>query len=374
MADKSYTARNGIDESLAKRLTKLGLSETEAQAYLTVLAFGEATMTKIAEETGLSRSYVYDLMKSLDDRGFVEINDYVTPTKVRAQPPDQVTSSLKDEIDDISARLTEHWTSTNTEPLGIEIHKTRSTVVNRLRALIEEAEGEVLLSIPGPVLSEVEDELRAAFDRGVMILLFFWRTEPDELSGDGFDGLASVVRASPYWGPTLLTIDFDRAGLLPPAQIFVTPQTDFQAIEAREPMPVYVMRSTLIVQEWPVATEVYQRDPVDLPWEGRWFSSVTMHATQHLEAGTDLFARIEGRPIDQEEVKGAIDASRHGEFETFEARMVGTRQYLLDPLTNTRPVENCLIVEYEGREVTIGGTGAYLEDYEARLVQLDTSD
>ena len=357
-------------ESIDEQLASLGISETEARTYRVVVEHGAATVATIATEADLSRVHVYKLIESLAEQGFVEVFDHVTPTKVRANPPSEVFEDLKADIDDIVFDLEKRWSKADPEQLSIEIHKSRPKVVDRLRAIISDAEGEVILSIPELLLSELEAQLGTAYEKGVVVVLHLWHVDPDELTDDRFDGLATVVRASPYWGPLLLTIDFNRTGLLPPEHIFVTPQTEFLAIEAHEPMPVYVMRAALLAQEWPAAREVYVRDPVDLPWKGRWFSAVTINATSHFRAGTDLWARIDAREIHRTLDDGVAYVPREGGFETIEVPVVDTRQRFLDPLTNEHPVENALVVEHEGEEITIGGTGAYLEDYEARSVEL----
>ncbi len=60
-----------MDEKLVGKLKKSGLTELEAKVYLTVLISGGMYPSKIAEETGINRTTVYNILSVLDVRGLV---------------------------------------------------------------------------------------------------------------------------------------------------------------------------------------------------------------------------------------------------------------------------------------------------------------
>ena len=60
-----------IMEDIEKRLHALGLEEKEAKIYLTCLQLGKDTVFHIAERSGIKRTTVYFILKSLAERGLI---------------------------------------------------------------------------------------------------------------------------------------------------------------------------------------------------------------------------------------------------------------------------------------------------------------
>jgi len=60
-----------IDQNIAERLKKAGLSEKEALTYSALLATGGAYPSKIAEITKLNRTTIYKILETLSIRGLV---------------------------------------------------------------------------------------------------------------------------------------------------------------------------------------------------------------------------------------------------------------------------------------------------------------
>ena len=56
---------------MIEKLREYGLSEKEAIVYVSLLKLGSATTTQIAKSSNISRTTIYDIIKSLRDRGIV---------------------------------------------------------------------------------------------------------------------------------------------------------------------------------------------------------------------------------------------------------------------------------------------------------------
>ena len=52
-------------------LTSNGFTEAEAHVYISLLRYGEATVTAIASETSIKRTTTYHILQSLSERGVV---------------------------------------------------------------------------------------------------------------------------------------------------------------------------------------------------------------------------------------------------------------------------------------------------------------
>ncbi|TQQ83719.1 TrmB family transcriptional regulator [Halonotius terrestris] len=342
------------DATLRAHLQRFGFSEKEVDTYLTLLAHGAAKASTIADDAGVSKRYVYSVSEELADRGFVEVDDHVVPTMIRARPPEEVVDHLITDAETIRPALENRHTKTEQATEQFEVIKSRETVLKRITELIEHSESELTLSLPADRLSAVADELRAALDRGVLVMLLI--TETDELPASA-EGLASITRIWREPMPAMLTAD-DRVGLVAPAEMLTSSHTETQAIVFAHPQLGPVIVGSFVGNYWPVATEVAVGDPAALPLTETDFRKAVIEATLWLRTEGSLNARIEGRWIDTSEPV------------SFEGRIVDTTQGIVEPTNSQFPIEASLTVDHEGTHVTVGGEGAFIEDIEAERVTL----
>ncbi|WP_281194850.1 TrmB family transcriptional regulator sugar-binding domain-containing protein [Halorubrum sp. F4] len=358
------------DRTLTDLLGRFGLSEKEIDTYLTLLGYGEAKASTVADAAGVSKRYVYSVSESLADRGFVEVHDHAVPTTVRANPPEEVIERLRSDADAIRPGLEERYSRAEREAEQFEVVKSRVTVIKRIRSLLEDADAELTLSIPVKHLATVRDALAAALDRGVLVLLVVTDVEDAaevrDVLGDAegadpmdLEALASVVRT---WGeamPTMLTVDSAR-GLVAPPELLRRSDSDRQAIVFAQAQLAPVIVGAFMGNYWPAAAEVARAEPAPLPVEYDDFRQVVFEATLHLRAGRTIRATVAGRRIDE----GAEPVEVTG-------RVRSVKQAMVEPTNNEFPVENSLTVETEDGVVSVGGRDAFVEDVEAELTRLE---
>jgi len=346
------------DATLRAHLRRFGLSAKEVDTYLTLLEHGEATASTIADIAGVSKRYVYSVSETLADRGFVEVTDHVVPTTIRALPPEEVVDELVRDAEAMRPALEARHTSTNPSTDNFEVVKSRVTVLKRVRSFIDDADAELTLSIPLDVLEEVADALRAASDRGVLVvLLVSGATELPDWVAD----FASVTRVWTETMPTMLTVD-RRVGVIAPIEMLASAHTDTQAIVFAQKHLGPVVVASFFGNYWPVAREAAVADPVELPVAYENFWHIIFQATLWLRADADLRATIEGR------------TTADNEYVELDCRVVDVTQGLVEPTNNSFPVEHSLTVEADGRTYTVGGYGAFLETVEADRVTLSLDD
>lgn len=344
------------DSSLADILQRFGFSDKEVDTYLTILELGEAKASTIAEEAGVSKRYVYSIAEKLDDRGFVGVNDHVVPTTIRANPPSEVVQTLSSELDDMRPALESRFSRAAPRSERFEVVKSRVTVLKRVSELVSRAEREVALGIPYHLLDEVADDLRAAVERGVLVLLLVTGAEPG--TDVQLSGLASVARAWDQPMPTMLTVD-QEAGLVAPAEMVTRSNSNAQAIVFAQEQLGPVIVGSFLGNYWSMAAEVYTCDPEAFPATYDDFRHAVFQATLHIRTGGDVAARVTGRPVHFDDGPTELDG-----------RIVDVRQGLLEPSTNSFPVENTLVVADDEGTFSVGGGGAFVEDFEADSVEL----
>ena len=86
-----------ISPQLISNLEKLGLTENEAKAYVGLVSLREATAREIHELTNVPRAKIYEILKALGKKGYLEVRQG-SPTYFRAVDPEQVIGKIKDEL------------------------------------------------------------------------------------------------------------------------------------------------------------------------------------------------------------------------------------------------------------------------------------
>ncbi|WP_435064286.1 TrmB family transcriptional regulator [Halobaculum sp. EA56] len=345
-------------EALLKRF---GLSDKEVDTYLTLLAHGEAKASTVAEAAGVSKRYVYSASEELEARGFVTVNDHVTPTTIRANPPEEVVGRLTDDVESMRPALEARYSRAEAAEEPFEVVKSRVTVVKRVRRAIEGASDEVALSFPLDRLDEVADDLRAAVDRGVLVLLIVTGVDdPDaEVSGD----LAGVATAARVWGqpmPSMLTVD-GRTGVVAPAEMIARSNTGKRAIVFTQQQLGPVIVGSFLGNYWPAAEEAAVADPAPLPATYTDFRHAVLQAELHRRASEGVRAHVTGRRTDT------------GDAVEVAGEVVEVSQGLVAPANNEFPVQHTLTIDANGERVSVGGQGAFVEDVEAAEIRLEPS-
>ncbi|SHG91062.1 TrmB family transcriptional regulator [Halobaculum gomorrense] len=350
------------DVDVEALLNRFGLSDKEVDTYLTLLEHGEAKASTVAEAAGVSKRYVYSASEELEARGFVTVNDHVTPTTIRANPPGEVVDRLADDAQSMLPALEARFSRAETATEPFEVVKSRVTVVKRIRRAIEEAGQEVTLSFPLDRLDEVADELRDAADRGVLVLLLLTGVnEPDSGLADRFPGVATAART---WGqpmPSMLTVD-GRTGVVAPAEMVARTNSGTQAIVFSQQQLGPVIVGSFLGNYWPAAAEAVVADPAPLPAAYTNFRHAVLQAELHRRSSDAVVGHVSGRWTDSGE---AVEAT---------GEVVEVSQGLVAPANNEFPVQHSLTIEVDGERVTIGGKGAFVEDIEADRVELAPPD
>jgi len=85
-----------IDEKLVENLKRLGLKDYEARVYAALVLLGPSKASEVARESGVPRPKVYEVLKELHRKGFVDFSEG-KPAFFRAVEPEKVIGALRDE-------------------------------------------------------------------------------------------------------------------------------------------------------------------------------------------------------------------------------------------------------------------------------------
>ncbi|MEM3386822.1 MAG: TrmB family transcriptional regulator [Nitrososphaerales archaeon] len=75
-----------ISERARKALEGLGLTEYEIKAYTTLIEYGEQTASDLSRNSGVPYSKIYEVLNSLEEKGWVEV-ERSRPSRFYPKPP-----------------------------------------------------------------------------------------------------------------------------------------------------------------------------------------------------------------------------------------------------------------------------------------------
>ncbi|MBP2132115.1 sugar-specific transcriptional regulator TrmB [Methanomicrobium sp. W14] len=140
-------------EEQIDNLKKIGLNEYEARAYASLAGLREATAREILQAGNIPQGRIYDVLKQLGKKGFLEILDG-NPTYYRAIEPTTVIQNLSGEYTQLLNQSMNtlrdlHIDSSSQYPLWV-IHNEQA-IINRIFALIRSARKEVIVFSGNPL-------------------------------------------------------------------------------------------------------------------------------------------------------------------------------------------------------------------------------
>jgi sugar-specific transcriptional regulator TrmB len=151
-----------ISPDLIHNLVRLGLTENEAKTYVGLVSLREATAREIYELTNVPRAKIYEILKGLAKKGYVEVREG-SPTYFRAVEPKQVIGKIKDEITSCIIDTLDQLNELSYElPKASYVWCIQSDwgIKNRIREILKGVKEELIIFSSNPeFLKEFEAEL-----------------------------------------------------------------------------------------------------------------------------------------------------------------------------------------------------------------------
>ncbi len=154
----------GVVTMVVEKLVRLGLSEYEARVYAALVGLGRATAREIHEASGVPRARVYDVLKRLADRGFVDVEEG-EPRKFAAVNPRSAVGRLKNEIialaDECIAELEALKLDVGYQFSPALVARGDGNILEKVRESIRESNTEILAVTASPeLILSVADDVR----------------------------------------------------------------------------------------------------------------------------------------------------------------------------------------------------------------------
>ena len=161
-----------MEEGIVDGLCQLGLTQYEAKTYATLVGMGEATAREVNEISGVPRTRIYDVLRDLERKGFVEFSDG-SPTYYRAVDPDQVMKRLRDELVESIDRSVNELKGLRLQAHGsspVWCIRSEWAIKNRMKDFLSKVEREIIVFCLSPdFLREYQADLLRIEDLKIKI-------------------------------------------------------------------------------------------------------------------------------------------------------------------------------------------------------------
>ncbi|UTF52980.1 HTH-type sugar sensing transcriptional regulator TrmB [Natronosalvus rutilus] len=328
---------------------RFNLGEYEIDAYLTVLAHGQLTASEIADRTDIPQPRVYDTVRSLSDRGLVELRES-RPMKIVAIDPgdafDDVQDALEEMIDELEAR----YTAPARETEAVSLVKSRSTILRYLEEIIEQAEYELALSLTPDLLIRFEDQLRAATSADVSVDLIVTPAVEAPLPAEfDYEAVATTARARRGITTPVIAVADGNYSMYATQDALRDDQDRYGVIFNRSALG-FLVSGFFGTVLWTTAEQILGENSEGRPYP-RKYASIRRCVKDLIEDGGEFYATIEGR-----------DVERGG------SRVV--RGQVVDVSFEMSEEVASLTLETDDGSVSVGGRVAAIEDVEAHEIHI----
>ena len=176
-------SKNGSNGTLMNLLKQLGLNQYESRIYSSLLSLGTLTAGELAEVSNVPRSRVYDVLTSLEKKGFA-IVQVGRPIKYVGVPVENAVSTLKSTFEEdftkkldyvsklekeLNSALSAHLETRKKAPEFSEdfvgVLKGKNNLYNHIKHLISNSNSRVLKITNQEGLANLEKHCKFAFEK-----------------------------------------------------------------------------------------------------------------------------------------------------------------------------------------------------------------
>ena len=164
---------NTAEKEIIDLLTEFGLAANLGKTYVALLNNNPATGYEICTQSGVPRSAIYSVLNKLESHGIVNsIGE--SPKRYVPIPPSGLLEHFSQLHTDRISLLTDALENIDTKAESFDfwhIHGYRNLIL-KLREAISSAKEKIFLSVWAKELSQLENELKSAENRGIEISIF----------------------------------------------------------------------------------------------------------------------------------------------------------------------------------------------------------
>jgi sugar-specific transcriptional regulator TrmB len=171
-----------MGEELYSRLQKLGFSQYESKAYITLLQHSPATGYEASKRSSVPRSMIYEVLGKLIDKGaaYLVPSD---PVKYAPVPAKEMLTRIEKDFSETIHYLETTLQSLESKPsMDVIVHiDGHEQVIQEMRHIMKEAKRELWLSVWEPQVPLVKQAAEDAVSRGIPVFSIVFGAENETL-------------------------------------------------------------------------------------------------------------------------------------------------------------------------------------------------
>ena len=353
-------------DELRRGLQEVGLSTYQIDAYVTLLDLGSASATSLAERADVPRSRIYDVLRDLEDEGYVETYKQ-DALRARAREPTEVLQNLKSRAETLSKTATEiqdRWQQAGVGGHRISILKRVETVIERAEEAIQDATNQVQLSVTPEQYDRLVPALKTCYENDVFVSVSINTSyeQPTDLPTDEeFADVVTEARHRHLPAPFLVLVDREIACFAPHTE----PTGQYGAVFEDETL-TYIFHWYFEAALWESWAIVYTTHSETLPAEYVNIRRCIRDIAPLLADGATITATARGREMGRRQ-----SISLSGEITDILYANGDIREGDQTPSLSTLAGQATIVLRTEDGEFGIGGWGAVLEDLEADRIIIE---
>lgn len=351
-------------DTVLSGLTDAGLSEYQAEAYLTLLEQGTTKAVDVAHRSSIPVPRIYDVVNELEQMGYVETLDRET-LHVRAHEPVDVIQDLherSERLSTVASSIEELWEETPVAEHDVTVTKRAETVVDYACDLIREADTTVDIAATVDEFRAFEEALATIADSDVVVRASLDSEDrvDEALDDEVVRDAITEVRVREFSAPLVVAVDGETACFAPTGSV-------------PDPFGMTVKGDRLtLVFRWFFQTclwTVWDPHP-DYAAERTTFASLREFVCEVYEAvedGATPYVDVDGVSTDTGDhtsLRGAVT----------DVWYTGSEDADGAPALTDLSGEVAIAVAGSDRSYVVGGWGATIEDVEARRIELLDGD
>lgn len=347
-------------------LQKADFSPYQAEAFVTLLWLQEATATEVVEACTIPQPRIYDVLRELDNKGYIEIYEEEA-LRARIHNSRPIVDSLEsraEQFSDAAQFIEETWKRPPVGEHRISVLGDFKKVIARADNRIQKANTSIQISSDVNTLIQLSDQLEKAKQRGVFIRASLFENDSSRVSiselRSYFNNFSSVVKERHQPAPFLALIDgqWSYIGLRQnPANEYGISIHD----QALSSMIYWYFQNSL----WENWETIYSDRPSGIDSEYVEIRQCIQDIQPLLDRDKNINATITG-----------YDATE-GKSRKITGRIVTTispeKTTESEPRENSPTARSTIIITDGEEEYSVGGFGAILEDIKATRININTA-
>ncbi|QLG50199.1 TrmB family transcriptional regulator [Natrinema halophilum] len=346
-------------KTLRRALEDAGLTGQQAEAYLTLLESGPAPVVEIAQQSSISSSRIYDIVRSLEEEGFVET---LERDRLHARPrePVDVLNRLRQKSEmfaDAAGEIEDRWERPDPRESRISVLKRAETVLRSTADAIAESNISLVLAVTPAQLEELRPTIETAAANGTLIQIAVY--DDGTVDVPRIEGVLEIRRCC-IPGPFLAIVDRRYAFFEPNVR-----SDRSYGITIGDEILSFIMHWYFWTCLWAQNERIHvdrEQPPTYVSIEGFVHDAASL-----LHDDATMTLHIIGRQIetgDRVDIRGELARVTCG----------GHLELPRHPKYTDLAGQITLYVETEDGIVSVGAWGAVFEDVEAEIIRVEGID